>query len=218
MANLQVGAMNLQDALHYLDTTSRVSCPQITCEQAAELAALLRAQKQALEHERNERDSLHQTLVGHFVELTQSHEKVGVDCFFFQQKACGFAWDAGADMAMLKHLVDALRKQNDELEQALEYERNERDDLDERHQRLVEDYDSLEGSIEESEGQSACGFAWDAGREIAERDAAIWAIHVANFKRYGAHPGSDKHGAPRLEATGDIDPGVYEGTGKGFEK
>lgn len=34
--------MTLDDALQYLETTARVSCPQITCEQAGEIAGLLR--------------------------------------------------------------------------------------------------------------------------------------------------------------------------------
>lgn len=34
--------MTLDQALAYLETTARVSCPQITCEQAAEIAELMR--------------------------------------------------------------------------------------------------------------------------------------------------------------------------------
>jgi len=34
--------MTLEEALLYLDTTARVQCPQITCQQAEELARLLR--------------------------------------------------------------------------------------------------------------------------------------------------------------------------------
>jgi len=34
--------MTLTEALLYLETTARVSCPQITCEQAGEIAGLLR--------------------------------------------------------------------------------------------------------------------------------------------------------------------------------
>lgn len=34
--------MTLADWLYFLDTSSRVQCPEITCDQAAELAALLR--------------------------------------------------------------------------------------------------------------------------------------------------------------------------------
>lgn len=34
--------MTLEQALQYLEITSRVSCPQITCDQALEIAALIR--------------------------------------------------------------------------------------------------------------------------------------------------------------------------------
>lgn len=34
--------MTLTEALQYLDTTARVSCPEITCERAAELAEVMR--------------------------------------------------------------------------------------------------------------------------------------------------------------------------------
>ena len=34
--------MTLDQALAYLETTARVSCPQITCEQAGEIAELMR--------------------------------------------------------------------------------------------------------------------------------------------------------------------------------
>lgn len=34
--------MTLTEALQYLETTSRVSCPQITCDQAREIAELMR--------------------------------------------------------------------------------------------------------------------------------------------------------------------------------
>ena len=37
--------MTLTDALQYLETTSRVSCPQITCDHAREIAELMREQQ-----------------------------------------------------------------------------------------------------------------------------------------------------------------------------
>ena len=55
--------MTLDQALAYLETTARVSCPQITCEQAAEIAELIRSERlpnewlrQACELARRQRD------------------------------------------------------------------------------------------------------------------------------------------------------------------
>jgi hypothetical protein len=84
----------------------------------------------------------------------------------------------------------------------------------------------LEGLLLRTE-QSACGFAFDAGLEMERQ-----------FLKYrdcgqdgvcGFSPGCNRHWEERNrelgksllaqnEATGDIDPGIYEGTGKGFEK
>lgn len=39
---VEVKMMSLTEALQYLETTARVSCPQITCDQAREIAGLMR--------------------------------------------------------------------------------------------------------------------------------------------------------------------------------
>jgi len=83
--------MTLEQALAYLETTARVSCPQITCEQAGEIAGLLRdlsdqhlaRQRQAIDALMSERDD---------------RERDG-------QMACGFAWDCGREMARLEECL-----------------------------------------------------------------------------------------------------------------
>lgn len=41
----------ITELLYYLDTTARVSCPEITCERAAELAEVMRGMLRSLECE-----------------------------------------------------------------------------------------------------------------------------------------------------------------------
>lgn len=126
---------SLDEILHYLDTTSRVSCPSITCEQAAEIASWLRGEKYDYEHARFKLP----------------------DCGHVGDVACGFAWDCGREMAKEEASYVNL------LSLVTDLERDK-----ERRERI------------------------DAGLSV-EANTTTWE-----------------------EATGDIDPGRYEGTGKGF--
>lgn len=89
---------SLNEILHYLDTTSRVSCPQITCEQAAVIAALLR---KANSYEDCGQDGVCAISPGcnrHFLDFNRELAVRLTDKQSLQE-ACGFAWDCGREIA-----------------------------------------------------------------------------------------------------------------------
>lgn len=204
---------SLDEILHYLDTTSRVSCPTITCEQAAEIAAYLREQENVLEWMRNKEDALDQLAPPSEIPRTKDearefwhrlrsmkHRIDELECevqdarnemSFSDDVACGFAWDCGREIADWK-------------EHALYLERG----------MFATNVRFSQARVERNEiANTACGFAWDAGRREAELREHLEEYIERDRPKPLAWPN-----IYRTQATGDIDPGIYEGTGKGFAK
>lgn len=122
--------MTLEQALQYLETTARVSCPQITCEQAREIAELIRRenaywnnevsvssnainQLSAAEKERDEAlAKLREVERGRDEVIAELKAMAGVDEEWERdnQTACGFAWDCGREMAALETLNLLMRE------------------------------------------------------------------------------------------------------------
>lgn len=176
------------EILHYLDTTSRVSCPQITCEQAAGIAALLR---KANSYEDCGQDGVCAISPGcnrHFLDFNRELAVRLTDKQSLQE-ACGFAWDCGREIAATQSeaSINSLGLARD-LKNCRAAATALADALDKSH---------------ETENV-ACGFAWDCGREISDQ---IWvAEQLRKSMGFGV-----------VVSTGDIDPGIYEGTGSGFK-
>ncbi len=180
--------MTLPEILHYLDTTSRVSCPQITCEQAAEIAEMLR----------DGSVSFYRGVI-HSLDCTFGEMGVGLvycppgnPCLTCKAEgagdiACGFAWDCGREVALLERVTDSERKSF-----AMLFA--ERDEL---KLKLLEVEARLTGRPTSKLACAACQIP------------AIGIEHSCSLRPQRVAP---------VEATGDLDPGVYEGTGKGFEK
>lgn len=185
--------MTLDQALAYLETTARVSCPQITCEQAAEIEAWLSCQRQHIdslcrelttvekerdealaklrEVERERDDSVFSLYEATVDDLVREREDRETDC----QVACGFAWDAGRRMARLEQ---------------------QRDTAMTAHGHLM---------------QAACGFAWDCGREMARLE---WC--VAYQLELIAHQGREFQRliVEQIEVGEDCDASDYERPGR----
>lgn len=179
--------MNIQDALQYLDTTSRVSCPTITCEQAAELAALLRGYDREWERIHTEADSC------------------ADESWDFQQEACGFAWDAGreiADKEKARAEAESLffdeRTKVYKAEVALLAERS-------AHRQTL-------GELERRNLALADRVTTTDDSELTGRFVGNDQLTRGQIRRIREDLGL------KDEATGNLDPGIYEGTGKGFEK
>lgn len=186
---------SLDDTLNYLDTTSRVSCPQITCEQAAEIAALLREYSEDNSQLRDDYNDL--------IDFVDEQRDV----------ACGFAFDAGLQII---HLEDGLNCGQPGPSGSLRCA-CWATPCREHHHRYY-------GELAQ---QAACGFAWDCGREMAglqvrhelnaeriKQEACGYAWDLGEIQAHEVLI-SKKYS---LVATGNLDAGIYEGTGKGFTK
>ncbi len=253
--------MTLENILHYLDTTARVSCPSITCEQAEEIATLLRSEesplvnrtlKKWLEEANRDRGELTKQVY----KLQSEVEVLEGDlsgCEFqlheaenLQQAACGFAWDCGRELERQfskyrdcgqdkvcefspgcnrhweernrelarelereKDLNSMLRNGVSDLERAAEYRRRVDAGLP-----IVGDtatWEEATGDIDPAQTVRARGY-WK-NYQIPIPKFACGRCRSCFDENWNtcSHPLSE-------ESTGDLDPGIYEGTGKGFEK
>ena len=137
--------MKLEQALQYLETTARVSCPQITCDQAreiAELMACIRRDRDWWENDANE------------AELERWAE---IDCG--QPDICAKAPGCQKHWALR---ASELAKERDEARAKLREVEGERNAWFSVYEEAADD--------RERYAQAACGFAWDAGREMARLD------------------------------------------------
>lgn len=249
----------LPEIIHYLDTTARVSCPQITCEQAAELAEVLR--------EYSEENS---QLCDQYNELSDAvgeHEKAyGVEALNridqrlddTEQAACGFAWDCGREIGRLLdgEFCSQLRDKYGNTrcvnwrkpcrEHSTLYEN--RSALRKECQAWMDAYKRekdlnamLRNCVADLERDKAYRERVDAGLPIVG-DTTTWEEATGDHKEEpvaqnkvvgGLSAGIPKYACDNCSAcddedwpncrnpwsdTGDLDPGIYEGTGKGFEK
>ncbi len=140
--------MSLTEALQYLETTSRVSCPQITCDQAreiAELMACIRRDRDWWENDANE------------AELERWAE---IDCG--QPDICAKAPGCQKHWALR---ASELAKERDEARAKLREMEGERNAWFSVYEEAADD--------RERYAQTACGFAWDAGREMAALMAEV---------------------------------------------
>ena len=140
--------MKLERALQYLETTSRVSCPQITCDQAreiAELMACIRRDRDWWENDANE------------AELERWAE---IDCG--QPDICAKAPGCQKHWALR---ASELAKERDEARAKLREMEGERNAWFSVYEEAADD--------RERYAQTACGFAWDAGREMAALMAEV---------------------------------------------
>lgn len=218
---------SLEKILHYLDTTSRVSCPQITQAQAAEIAAILRRHVAEFDKVESVACGISFDAIRHITdikaertELKKRLEKLkqpsgrdpakysdcpGCDLCEFTRDispgdiACGFAFDAGIQMVHLEDGLDCGR-----------FNQAPRCDW------WSEPCRAHSGGYWQRFAQEACGFAWDAGREMADTETRL--AKARDNAKYWMAKAINRRRIDREEATGDIDPGIYEGTGKGFNK
>ena len=136
--------MNLTEALQYLETTARVSCPQITCEQAAKIAELMRD----LQQENDEITSEQCALEGQRNEAWDRNE-------YLLTERDNFV----AQLREVEKERDEARDGRDEAEEQANASLSQADQWHREFIRLTKQSARTE--------QAACGFAWDAGREMA---------------------------------------------------
>lgn len=245
--------MTLTDALQYLETTARVSCPQITCDQAREIAELLRdlsdqhqvdiaemvswkIHAQVL-HERDEAQAmlLHSQICVSGLQAQreesaqstqirinlikiaqeqhmQAHSAIDKLGPFAEGPLAQRIGEVGAAMDSMRVVIDTLRAQlreaereRDGLKEALDVDPN----VEWQRRCLIAEKEQNEGWFQfanvsnelsdtrrdhEILRQIACGFAWDAGREmaVAENTAAFWEAQHAAQKRYHRMVAADK--------------------------
>ncbi len=186
--------MKLEQALQYLETTARVSCPQITCDQAREIAELMRdlswkTYAQVLRERDEARAKLRE------VERKRDAE---VDCG--QEGEC--AKPPGCQKHWAFKASELVRERNEIHARFSLFDCEDGCGCGDRHCWRPGRADTrcitckLIDSLEETEEvrQAACGFAWDAGREmaVAENTAAFWEAQHAAQKRYHRMVAADK--------------------------
>ncbi len=148
--------MTLDQALLYLETTARVSCPQITCDQAREIAELMRdlswkTYAQVL----RERDEAQAKL-----REVERERRAEIDCG--QSDLC--AKPPGCQRHWAERASE-LAKERDEARAKLREMEGERNAWFSVYEEAADD--------RERYAQTACGFAWDAGREMAALMAEV---------------------------------------------
>lgn len=224
--------MTLTEALQYLETTSRVSCPQITCEQAREIAEVLRGHQSIIDLVVMLEDGVKHGAgccdeIGRGRRLTQIREHIEHVLSGRQaeqvKNQLDDAWRERDESRLLADREFTLRQRAEkERDKALverdearaklrEVERERWAEIDcgqpdicakapgcQKHwalraSELAKERDEARAKLREMEGernawfsvyeeaaddreryaQAACGFAWDAGREMAALMAEV---------------------------------------------
>jgi len=152
----------IDELLQYLDTTARVSCPEITCQRAAELAEVMRNMNAKFDQR------MLSVLADHSKERAELIRSRNVEIErrdSFENKS----WSL-----ILK--VEAAEKERDEARRELAAERERLSSVRQLLKVAEKMYDecanmlTTEREAHEKTKQSACGFAWDVGAEMSRND------------------------------------------------
>lgn len=161
--------MTLDQALAYLETTSRVSCPQITCDQAREIAGLMR--DLADQHQVDIAEVIHERdeARAKLREAERECDEAKAECE--RERTARNHWKSQAEVRLAMERT------------ASEFSLMHQVAKDKAWSAVAD-----EQAAHERTKQEACGYAWDLGAEMARPEGERRADEfMAWLHKHGEH-------------------------------